>query len=254
MRSSRRSPRRWQRESGPVALLGVLAAAAALTLAGCGTALDPTIAGSGTIVESDRQVSGFEAIEVDGPLDVSVVTGATPAALVRTDDNLQQQVLVDVDDATLQLALDDPVRTDTLEVQVTVPAQTLTGIDLDGAASLTGTEPLGPESLRVVADGASRVFVVVDTAELGIDANGASVVNVTGTTERLELTADGASSVEVGELDTADATVSVRGASRATVQVEGELSATAAGASTVEYGGDPAVTSDVDASSTVRAR
>jgi hypothetical protein len=254
MRSSRRSPRRWQPDGARGSSLGVgVSVGVALILTGCGTALDPST-GSGSIVESDREVDAFETIEVDGPLAVSIVTGDETAVLVRTDDNLQQQVLVDVDDAALRLTLAEPVRTDTLEVQVTVPARALTGVQLDGAASLADTEPLLPASLKLVADGASRVFVVVDTPMLGIEANDASVVNVAGSADLLEVNADGASSVEVGELEAGDATVSVRGASRATVQVSGALAATAAGASTVEYDGDPEVTSDADASSTVRAR
>jgi hypothetical protein len=174
--------------------------------------------------------------------------------VVRTDDNLQDRVTAEVEDDTLRLGLGEPVRTDTLEVLVTVPADSLRVLDLDAAASLTDTEPLAGPLLELRADGASRVFVVVAVDEVSIEAAGASVVNVTGEAAQVGVSASGASSVELGDLVGQDASVEVDGASRATVQVTGTLEARARGASTVEYSGDPQVTADADESSTISPR
>ncbi len=244
------SPRRWR----PSVTLVLGGAALALATSGCGTALDPAATGSGTVVEAEREVASFEAIEVDGPLAVSVAVGDAAAVVVRTDDNLQERVTAEVEDDTLRLGLAETVRTDTLEVLVTIPADSVRVLDLDGSASLTDTDPLGGPSVDLRADGASRVFVVVAVDEVDIEAAGASVVNVTGEAAQVNVSASGASSVEVGELAAQDATVDVDGASRATVQVAGTLDAQARGASTVEYTGDPQVTADADESSTIRAR
>jgi hypothetical protein len=248
------SPPRSPRRCVPSVTLLLGGAALALATSACGTTLDPAANGSGTVVESEREVTSFGAIEVDGPLAVSVAVGTPAAVVVRTDDNLQERVTAEVEDDTLRLGLAENARTDTLEVLVTVPSDTLRSLDVDGAASLTDTDPLDGSSVQLRADGASRVFVVVAVDDLVIEAEGASVVNVTGEAGELGVSASGASSVEVGELVAQNASVEVDGASRATLSVTGSLDARATGASTVEYSGDPQVTADADESSTIRAR
>ena len=242
MRLPPRSPRRWRPE---------LLVALAVLAAGCGTALDPGIAGSGTLTESSREVGDFSAVSVGGAVEVTITTGPEVAVVVRADDNVQERVLTEVVDGELRIRLSGPVRNATLEAHVTVPSDGLEAVQADGAASVTSTQTLEAATFTVDLSGATRVFLVVDADAVETDVDGASVVNLSGTATDLVVRTSGASSVQLGELPVASADVEASGASRATVWVQDELRAVASGASTVRYRGEPAVDADSSGGSTI---
>jgi hypothetical protein len=163
-------------------------------------------------------------------------------------------VVVDVDDGILSIRVDRPVRDATLEADVSVPADAVQSVSVAGASTLTSTDALTASMLDISADGAGRAFVVVDADTLTVSADGAGVVNASGQADSVVVDADGASSVQLPQLGAVDAEVTVAGASRADVNVDGTLTARAAGASTITYTGDPAtVDQETSGASTIRA-
>lgn len=230
---------------------GVLATAALVSLSACSLT---GVNGSGTVVEATPQVDSFEAIDVDSAFAVTLRVADDTDVVVRADDNVIDAVVVDVDDGVLGIRVDRPVRDATLEADVSVPADAVQSIDVAGASTLTSTDTMSPSTLEISVDGAGRAFVVVDTGTLTVSADGAGVVNASGEADGVVVDANGASSVQLPQLRAGDADVSVDGASRVDVNVEGELTAQAAGASTITYTGDPAsVDQDASGASTIRA-
>lgn len=223
-----------------------------LAAAACGL---PLQSGSGTIVESQPRLEAVSMLTVTSAFEVRLAVGDEPSLVLRTDDNLVDRVRVDNQGDELSLELDGAVRNATLEADLTVPADALESIRLSGASSVTGLEPLDPEQLSLQLNGASRVFLVVAVDELTVDADGASVANVGGQAQALSVRANGASSLRLDELAAQTATVDADGASTVEVLVEEDLQASAAGASTIRYGGDPqTLDRDVSGASTVTQR
>lgn len=229
----------------------MLAAAAAASLTACSLG---GMTGSGTVVEATPEVDSFTAIDVDSAFDVTVRAADDTDVVVRADDNIIDAVVVAVEDATLSIRVDGSVRDATLEADVTVPADAVTSLRVAGAATLTSTDTLTPSTLDITVNGAGRAFVVVDSEAVTVSADGAGVVNASGQAGSLVIDADGASSVRLPQLAVLDAEVTVDGASRADVNVEGTLTARAAGASTIAYSGDPAtLDQETSGASTIRA-
>jgi len=105
----------------------------------------------------------------------------------------------------------------------------------------------------VGASGASRVEVrEVDTAELTFRISGATSLSATGRVERVQLDLSGASLCEAPELRTHVLAADVSGASYALVRASESLVANASGASVLEYLGDPALEATVSGGSVVR--
>ena len=228
----------------------MLAAAAAASLTACSLG---GMTGSGTVVEATPEVDSFTAIDVDSAFDVTVRAAGDTDVVVRADDNIIDAVVVAVEDATLSIRVDGSVRDATLEADVTVPADAVTSLRVAGAATLTSTDTLTPSTLDITVNGAGRAFVVVDSEVVTVSADGAGVVNASGQAGSLVIDADGASSVRLPQLAVLDAEVTVDGASRADVNVEGTLTARAAGASTIAYSGDPAtLDQETSGASTIR--
>lgn len=229
-RSAPRSALRW------LVVCGVL-------IAGCGTPLDPGVAGSGEVVEAEPELGPFTGLEVGSAFEVTLTPGTEPGLLIRTDDNVIDLVSTEVSGGVLQIGLSGRVRDATLQAEVTVPGDGLASLDVNGAATVTATETVTDPSVEIAADGASRVFLVVSSQDVTVDANGASVVNLTGEARSVTASADGASTIEMVELPVTEADVEANGASTVELTVTDVLTARAGGASTIRYSGSPA---DVD--------
>ncbi len=218
-----------------------VAAAGVLAVAGCGSDLLPGLSGSGTVVQSSVEVDQITALTVGSAFDVTLQIGDAPAVVLRADDNVVDLISITQQDGGLVLGVDTAVADATLEAQVTVDPSTLTRVELDGAATLTGTETLDVPALTLSTLGASRAFVVLDVDELDVTAAGASVVNASGTVDALTAVADGASTLRLDQLTAGTADVRAAGSSTVEVLVSERLDAQADGASTIGYAGDPAV-------------
>ena len=228
----------------------VLVLVAAMLLPACGVA--GFVRGSGTVVQTSPEVEAIDSIVIGSAFQVTLSLGDEPSLVLRTDDNLVDRIEVSTQDGELSLSLDGTATDATLEADLTVPADTLSSVDLGGASSLTATDPITSPELRLSLAGASRAFVVVSSDRLEVQAEGASVVNASGSAQSLTADARGASSLQLGELAVADADVRSAGASRVDVAVSEQLRASASGASTVRYTGDPEVVGrDVSGASTV---
>lgn len=228
----------------------VLVLVAAMLLPACGVA--GFVRGSGTVVQTSPEVEAIDSIVIGSAFQVTLSLGDEPSLVLRTDDNLVDRIEVSTQDGELSLSLDGTATDATLEADLTVPADTLSSVDLGGASSLTATDPITSPELRLSLAGASRAFVVVRSDRLEVQAEGASVVNASGSAQSLTADARGASSLQLGELAVADADVRSAGASRVDVAVSEQLRASASGASTVRYTGDPEVVGrDVSGASTV---
>lgn len=213
--------------------------AAVLALSGCRMNRGAGVKGSGDIVESVRQVPSFSEIEVNLAFQVTLTTGERTEVVIRSDDNVIDMITTEVSDGRLSIAVDGQVGDATLLADITVPEDSLRAVEVQEAATLSGTDMLRAQAFSVIADDAGRVGLALSADQVVVETDGASSVSVTGQASALEVSAQGASSVQLAELPVATAMVETTGASEAHVNVSDSLVATATGASSILYGGNP---------------
>ena len=173
-----------------------------LLAASCGTV------GSGTVISEERNLSGFDRVDVSGAMDadITVTSNGGFSVTVRADDNLMDQIEVDVDGDTLEIAFEGSV--------------------------VNPTE---------------KVVIVSMPALVEIDASGASNVLARGEADDLVIKASGASDVEAGDLTAATVRVDASGASDVTIFATTSVTGDASGASNIDILGNPGSV-DVDTS------
>ena len=194
----------------------VLVAGAAL-VAGC-SVVGGTV-GSGKQATEERQVAPFTQVEGSGTVTLEVAVGPTQSVTVTWDDNLLPQAITEVSGQKLRIYQKGNVRrSGLLLVKVTAPAITRVGISGASLAQVRG--------------------LLAPAVELS--ASGASQIDAAGTTAHLTVEASGASEVRAVELTATEVRVEARGASNARVNAGKSLHATASGASSVRYRGNPA--------------
>lgn len=226
----------------------------ALLLAGCSIITGPTITGSGNLITKQYPLTDFTRISAGNVFDVTVKPGSPASVSVTADDNLVEylDVTTSGDQLRLHLKSNINVRNATLKAVVTIPE--LTAFELSGASrgKLEGCR--STKALEIEVSGASHLEGDVESGDMRLEVSGASHAVLKGNAGNLHLNASGASHADLREFQVKDANVDASGASHATIHPSGKLIASASGASSVHYAGQPAnVDAHTSGASSVKA-
>jgi hypothetical protein len=215
----------------------VIATAALLT--GCSAfSGDPTITGSGQLVTTPFNLTGFTKVSAGSAFQVEVKQGPSHRVSVTVDDNLVEYLDVAKSGNTLQIRLkpNTQIRQATLKAAVILPE--LTGLDLSGATRTTVAGFESGKPLGIELSGASRLDGDITCGEAQFDVSGASRLELRGRAGTMKIDSSGASNLDLERFDAEGATVSASGASHVNVSVHGNLEVDASGASSVRYAGE----------------
>jgi hypothetical protein len=236
---------------------GLLSIAVALLVAGCG---GPVI-GSGDLTTKEYDFKDFTRIEVSHAFEVQITRGESFKVEVTTDDNLVDRLRVEQSGSTLRIGMESGISfgTATREAMITLP--TLEAVQLSGASKggvigfggkgdlsigLSGASTLALTGIkagdaRLEVSGASKLAGDLDAGDVGMEASGASQIQLSGSGDDAALEASGASKLSLTSFELAEASVTLSGASTATVNVSRTLDADLSGASNLTYSGGASV-------------
>jgi len=192
------------------------------------------IKGSGNVKTESRNVSGFKEIKAENAVELEITVQKDFSLTIEADDNLLDQVRTEVSGNTLKISTRDSI-TSKNKIKVKVSLPDLTDLDLSGAstANVSG----------------------VKTDSLKLNANGASRIKIDGEVKSVDATASGASGVDAENLKTENAKANASGASHITVSPTGDLNAEASGASTVTYTVEPkSIKQNASGASTIKKK
>ncbi|MBK8465758.1 MAG: DUF2807 domain-containing protein [Chloracidobacterium sp.] len=175
--------------------------------------------GSGKIITEQRDLKGFNAVEVGGVFVVEITAQKDFSFEIETDDNLLPLITTEIENGVLKIEAEGKLSpTDQIKVRISAPD--IDNLDVSGAANLT----------------LSRV----KNSSLLVEASGASKLKIAGETTKLNVEVSGASKLDAEELKASKANVEASGASYIDVNVSEDLSVDASGASKIVYTGTPA--------------
>ena len=195
------------------------------------------VVGSGNVIEELRDVGAFDAIRVDGSVDVFLAQGEAAPVRVVAEDNLLPIVETTVKGTTLTIKTTGSYSTKVgIDLYVTLP--TLRSISTNGSSDVYGEGTFEADSLTIKTSGSSDIECAVAVGALTLDSNGSSDILISGTARTLKIEASGSSDVSAYELVAAEAQVKTSGSSDAQVNAK-ILDARATGSSDIRYRGSP---------------
>ena len=188
-----------------------------LVLAACNIGFTG-ITGSGTARSEVRPAAGATEVAVSGALSVDIGPGAEAKVEISGDDNIVPLITTEVNGGRIEIAARKSLRSKVpLVIRVSLPR--LTAVSVSGASNAVVHDAKG-ESLKLVAEGASKL-------------------RADGAVQQLTLEASGASDADLDQLAVERARARLSDASEAEVAVSRALDAHLSGASTLKYRGDP---------------
>ena len=212
------------------------ACALCIFIIGCGMMnTTPPVVGSGIAKSEDRSISGVTKIRLSNIGTLTLKQSDKESLTVKGDDNILPLIESTVSGDTLTLRLANNVSVQPkVGIEYIVEVKSLASLQIAGAAT-ANLDALDGKTLELTLAGACKA-------------------NLKGKVDSFQLSATGASSVNAADLACKKATVSVTGATSATVNAAESLDVNATGACTVTYLGDPTVKKSVVGASSVKKR
>jgi hypothetical protein len=211
------------------------------------------ITGSGRLVTQELPLSGFTGVAARSAFKLDVFQSESYQVEVTADDNVIDHMDVKVTGDRLTLAMTPgSYMSATYRARVGMPS--LRSLDLSEASTATVSGFKSVEDVEFSLKGASKLTGRVEAGQVRLSPGEASVVTLGGKAESLTVEASGASEAHLGDWAVGSASVSLREASRATLNVAGRLDADLRAASTLYYVGNPTLgsVSSLEASSLKR--
>ncbi len=218
-----------------------------------------TTQGSGRAASEMRTVAEFQAIALNGPMDLTVRQGNSPSVQVEADDNLLPLLETVVESSgngpTLLVRWKKGERLNTRSrVLVTVVVPKLTALTAMGSGDMK-VESFNTPVLKLSLSGSGDAQLVgLTTDDLGISIAGSGDVGGNGRAARVKISIAGSGDVRLNGMKADDVTVTIAGSGDAAVHADKSLSVSIAGSGDVSYTGNAAVKSSVAGSGSVVKR
>lgn len=182
--------------------------------------LGASVTGSGVRKTQTLDLPTFKAIDMEGAVEIHATCQKAVSFEIEGDDNILPLIKVEVRDGVLRIRSEQNYNSrEGVIVRLSVP---------------------NLESLKATGAGKFRIQDLKNDS-FEVRSTGASNVTVTGETKSVEIRATGAGSIDAHNLHAQKANVSSVGAAKIDVFASEQLDATASGAATVSYSGDPKI-------------
>ncbi len=214
------------------------------TALGQGAYAQNSIVGNGNIVKQQRTIGSFSKLTVRVGMRVQIAAGDAGTAELEGESNILEHVLTEVKNGELTVMLaQNKSYNQTKGVTVTIHVAKLDNILVSTGCSVQSELPIQSDNLTATVETGSRITFPVATKKLKLTVKDGSQANIQGTAAEADIRMSGAGKLTADKLTIARANVQLDGASRADIHVTETLSASADGVSTVNFTGNPTVTS-----------
>jgi len=207
------------------------------------------IVGSDKLVHQPRPISGVQAIELRGPVDVVLKQSPTEKLTVHTDDNLVALIDTTVTDGTLVIDIKEGASFRSRHaVGVTVEVPHLRAVRLMGSGDLLCAD-FETDLLELTVHGSGDArFDALRAGTVAVLIQGSGDVRLSGTAPKQGYVIEGSGDLDAGELAGREVAVRINGSGDARVWSTESLSVDINGSGDVHYRGRPAVRKSINGS------
>ena len=138
------------------------------------------------ISEKEHTVTDWNSIYTSGPVNVFIEKGVKESVIIRADDNIHNNVVVEVINGELKVYTQGSIRSErVLDAYITYTH--LDSVHAAAQSTLTARGIVASQNLNVRAAGASEIKLQLETDTLDLIMTGAANVQLAGNTEYFDL-------------------------------------------------------------------
>ncbi|MFC2045789.1 GIN domain-containing protein [Chloroflexota bacterium] len=196
------------------------------------------VTGSQDMATWEYEFTDFTNLNVSDAFTVYVSQSDSYSVGITANENLLDYLSIDQKGETLYIGMKSARYYDvSYEANITMPL--LLDCKLSGASKgdISGFSSANPLELEL--SGASSISGSIATGDCNFNLSGASRVELTGSGDDADINASDASKIELADFPINSAEVKLRGASQATLNLDGTLDANLRDYSHIKYIGEP---------------
>jgi hypothetical protein len=192
----------------------------------------------------DRHLSGFNAVDVAGSIDVYIVQGETESVKVEAPADVIDHIITEVDGGKLRISdKHDSFSWGNLfggshkKIAVYVSVKEINSIGVTGSGDVNFKDGLKSNSLKLRLTGSGDVFGRLDVQRLESNLSGSGDVKISGNAGDASISVSGSGDFNAKGLATENMSVHISGSGDASVNVNNSLQASVSGSGDVSYTG-----------------
>jgi hypothetical protein len=199
--------------------------------------------GAGPTVSRSYQVGNFQQVEVAGPYDVDVRTGANPSVSAKGSEKLLEKTVVEVKGDKLVIHTENNRGffhigwSNRGKATFTVTVPQLTGATIAGSGDVRVDKITGQSFNGTVAGSGGIVIGTMDVQTLKLEIAGSGGVKGSGRAQSAQYDIAGSGGVDAGAIQTKDVKVSIAGSGDVRAHSSGTANVSIMGSGDVEIAG-----------------
>lgn len=202
---------------------------------------------SGDLIQDSFFMGEFDEIKTSREEHIVITEGPLFSVVVEAPASIMEIVDLDNRNGKLVLDYDECVHdSETVTLFVTMPV--VRCIDIRGNSSVSSTNILTGNRLRVETSGSSTIDLGLDFNSVDLRIRGSSDAFLEGFCEDLEVRVSGSANVNAFDLTTAFADIDISGSGELFITVEEFLDANISGSGRVFFKGFPNINSNISGS------
>jgi len=201
---------------------------------------------------TDRQLSGFNSIKIQGPFDVYITQGSTESVKLDAPAEIRDRIVTEVNDGILKIhkkydnwGWNDKSwwsdkswrRRNPKKIAVYITAKDLNSISISGSGDIVFKEGITANSLKLKVRGSGNMEGKIEVKTLESHISGSGNLKLSGTAESSTVKIAGSGNFSARNLITANSAARVSGSGRAEINASDKVDATVHGSAGVSYTG-----------------
>ncbi|MGY2132818.1 head GIN domain-containing protein [Hymenobacter sp. HD11105] len=198
-----------------------------------------------------RKPGNFDGVSASGAVNVFLRQGNETSVVVEAREESLKYLKTEVDNGVLKIYRDKDFSWRDLvgdnkdgKVNVYITCPRLKSVTVSGASNVRGESAFTTDNFKLQSSGASDITMSVRAKSLDVSCSGASDIKLSGQADHQKVSVSGGSEYQAYSLQSRSANIQASGASEAYVSVDGEVMASASGASDIRYKGNARVVSN----------
>ncbi len=193
----------------------------------------------------DRHLTGFNAVEVGSPYDVTITQGATESVKVEAPEDVMPHITTEVVDGVLKIYDKrhnfhwDDLFWHHKKILVYVVIKDVNSIVVSGSGDVKFRDGLHADKMNLHVSGSGDVDGELEVKNLETSISGSGDVKLSGHAETSAVRVSGSGDYSARGLLTTDTDVHVSGSGDAKIYASNKIDASVSGSGDVSYGGHP---------------
>ena len=251
-------------------ILAVLAIGISVCCLSCVTNLN-TIKGNGNIVISEKNVSAFEEIKIQGGVDVNYYASDEYRVRITVDSNLAEYVEITSKGKVLNIGLEEGSYSFTTFV-VDIYSPQISKVTVSGSGNFEAVDKINVQSFKseitgsgkikgnfectnfdVRISGSGNISGTMECTDFSVRISGSGNVTLRGSAKKSTINISGSGSFEGNEFKINNATFWISGSGKINTYVVDYLDANLSGSGNIQYRGNPETNFSVSGSGKINS-